>query len=237
MSSSMFNPLEERHLSSIDSIRHAVGIEVVDETLGEPGSSFSDLLPLSEFNEEWEQLTLDADMIDSAVRIPGLAVSWHTTAPLPDFFGEYRIPDPFEILLQAPDPAAQTVPAGFQRDFVRQLRYIDSSYRSGVGSMTYLRMAPGTSPLEVWHFDLARIGGDPYPNGYVRLDLTFQQYMEALLITKGTRGWQYLFADVSFRDRALGNIGDSVRNMLEVFPGLFPEHEYTPLRQRWEERL
>ncbi|MGW8952494.1 hypothetical protein [Streptomyces sp. NPDC055709] len=234
---STLNRLEEQHLASLDSIRRAAGIEVVDESLGEPGSSFSELLPLSEFNADWAHLILDKDMLDGAIRIPGLAVNWVTADPLPEFFGEYRIPDPFEILMQAPDPAADTIPDGFQREFVQQLRYIDSAYRSGVGSMTYLRMAPDVSPLEVWHFDLARTGQAPYPSGYVRLDLTFQQYMETLLVTKGTRGWQYLFADVSFRDRALGDIGDHVKKMLDVFPGLFPGHDYSPLAQRLEARL
>nr|WTB34347.1 hypothetical protein OG781_36935 [Streptomyces sp. NBC_00830] len=233
----MLNHLEAQHMSSLDSIGQVKGIKVVDEVRGEPGSSFADLLPLSELNEDLAGVSLDEDMLDGALRIPGLAVNWHTLEPLPDFFGEYRIPDPFEILMQQPDPAAETVPAGFKRDFVSRLRYIDGSYRSGMGSMTYLRMEPGISPLEVWHFDLARIGGDPYPIGYVKLDLTYRQYMDALLLTKGTRGWQYLFADVSFRDQALGDIGNSVRNMLDIFPELFPEHDYTSLRRRLEERL
>ncbi|QXE38326.1 hypothetical protein KQY30_32920 [Streptomyces sp. GMY02] len=233
----MLNHLESKHMSSLNRIRQASGIEIVDEVQGEPGSSFSDLLPLNEFNEGWTDVTLDEQMLNEAIRIPGLAINWHTNEPLPDFFGEYRIPDPFEILMQPPDPAADSIPAGFKREFVRQLRYIDSAYRSGVGSMTYLRMKPRTSPLEIWHYDLARIGGGPYPIGYIKLDLTYHQYLETLVLTKGTRGWQYLFADVSFRDLALGDIGDSVKKMTDVFPRLFPEHDYTSLQRRLEERL
>ncbi|MGY1455161.1 hypothetical protein [Streptomyces sp. SS8] len=231
------NHLESLHFSSIQDLRRAGGIKIDDESWNDPAESFSDLQPLSGFGEEWVGIHLDEDMLDDCLRVPGLAVHWHTRDPLPRFFGEYRVPDPLEILTQGPDPAVETVPPGFKRDFVSQLRYIDSAYYSGSGSMTYLRLLPNSSPLEIWHYELARIGGEPNPIGYVQLDLTYRQYIENLLITKGTRGWQYLFADISFQNSSVAGLGDHVKRMLEAFPSLFPEHDYSPLRERLEARL
>jgi hypothetical protein len=48
-----------------------------------------------------------------------------------------------------------------------------------------MRMSPNTSPLEIWHHDLIMVGGDPYPYGFVKLDLTYRKYIETLVVTKG----------------------------------------------------
>ena len=114
--------------------------------------------------------------------------------------------------------------------------YIDNAYESSRGFMTFLRMVPGTSPLEVWFSDLAGTGADPYPPGYVKLDLTFTQYVETLLLTKGLHGWQYLFADVSLTDPALQHVAEGLRNGVNALPDIFPGLDYTPLIQRLKTR-
>ncbi|MEU9117373.1 hypothetical protein AB0D04_37955 [Streptomyces sp. NPDC048483] len=97
-------------------------------------------------------------------------------------------------------------------------------------------MAPGSSPLEIWHHDLVMTGGDPYPYGFVRLDLTYRQYLETVLTTKGARGWQYLFADVSFTNGPVEHFRENAHRMLDTFPEIFPGHDYTDLRKRWDDR-
>lgn len=233
----MLNDIERAHFASLDSLVQQPLVEVIDERRGEVGESFSELLPLSDFNQDWEAVILDAEILGETLRLDEVAVHWCTREPLPDFFGEYRLPSPYEVLVQDVEPLTKGLSEAIQRDFVRQLRYIDHSYHSGSGSTTYIRMMPSTSPLEVWQHDLAMTGGFPYPYGYVKLDLTYRRYIETLLATKGTWGWQYLFADVRFRGSLLEDAGSNVKHMLDAFPDIFPEFDYAELQQRLEARL
>ncbi|RJO78426.1 hypothetical protein D5S18_05940 [Nocardia panacis] len=92
-----------------------------------------------------------------------------------------------------------------------------------------MRIQRGVSPLEIWFHDRS--------DGPVRLDLDYCGYLEALVRTKGCFGWQYLFADVSLADHEHHHSLDNMRRMLEVFPKLFPEHDYTDLAERLNQRL
>ncbi|MFJ2202817.1 hypothetical protein ACIQPP_49155 [Streptomyces violaceusniger] len=93
------------------------------------------------------------------------------------------------------------------------------------------------SPLEIWYCDIADIGGDPYPPGYIKLDLSYSQYLEAPLLAKGVFGWQYLYAKMSLRDTSWSNVRNRLKVMVDVFPELFPQYDYTELRERFEARL
>ncbi|MEV0701148.1 hypothetical protein AB0I53_25015 [Saccharopolyspora sp. NPDC050389] len=78
---------------------------------------------------------------------------------------------------------------------------------------------------------------DTTTEGHHRLDLDYAGYLEALRITKGTFGWQFLFADVSLSDDEFDVTCQFMEIMLDVFPKLFPEHDYEPLRARLAERV
>jgi hypothetical protein len=222
-------------MASLADLRGAESITLLDERCGDLGPGFVDTEPLDMFEDGWSDLRLDPEMLNESLRFE-IAAHWESVRPLPEFSGEFRIPSPMEIVSQGPMPSVDMLSTGFQRDFVSQMRYFDNAYESSRGFMTFLRMVPGSSPLEVWFSDLVGTGADPYPPGYVRLDLTFTEYVETLLLTKGLYGWQYLFADVSFRDPALEHLADGLRDGLNAFPDLFPGPDYTPLLDRLEAR-
>ncbi len=69
------------------------------------------------------------------------------------------------------------------------------------------------------------------------MDITYCQYLDALLLTKGTYGWQYLYTDISLRRGDFDETVRYLRGMLEVFPEIFPQHDYRELRERLEARL
>ncbi|MGG7571913.1 hypothetical protein [Streptomyces sirii] len=231
------NDLEKRHKNSIEQLRETGNIEVVSHQLDVISSAFNEIPPPEVFEDHWSDLKLDDSMLRECLRFNEIAVHWESASPLPEFSGEYRIPSPQRIMGQRTDPAAESMSEPFQREFITQLRFFDHAYASSAGFMTFLRMVPGISPLEVWFHDLAGIGRPPYPASYIQLDLTYHAYVEALLLTKGLHGWQYLFADISFRDAALSHVSDGVRNALDVFPELFPDQDFTDLIQRLEARL
>ncbi|WP_190822746.1 hypothetical protein [Saccharopolyspora pogona] len=87
------------------------------------------------------------------------------------------------------------------------------------------------------HADTELHPSHPYPGTFVKLDLTYGEYMDALLATKGTRGWEFLFASIELGKPDFRDIVANLRNMLEVFPRLFPTYDYTPFRDRLAARL
>ncbi|MER6012901.1 hypothetical protein [Streptomyces bluensis] len=238
MTDERLNQLEKRHMASLADLRGAGSITLLDVRHGDVGPEFLEIEPLELFDPEWKNVQLDADMLGDSLRFE-VAAHWESGPSLPSFSGEYRVPSPMEILTQGRMPSLDLLKTDFQREFISQLRYFDNAYESSRGFMTFLRMNPGSSPLEVWFSDLAGTGKDPHPPGYVKLDLTFTEYVETLLLTKGLHGWQYLFADVSFTDPALEHLHlvEGLRNGLDAFADLFPGQDYAPLTSRLEARL
>lgn len=223
-------------MASLADLRGAESIALLDVRHGDIGPEFVEIEPLAMFDAEWAELRLDADMLGDSLRFE-VAAHWESREPLPPFAGEYRLASPMEILSQGRMPSTDLLDTDFQRVFAAQLRYFDNAYESSRGFMTFLRMDPGSSPLEVWFSDLTGTGAAPYPAGYLKLDLTFTEYVETLLLTKGLHGWQYLFADVSFTDPALEHLTAGLRNGLNAFREVFPGHDYAPLISRLEARL
>ncbi|MEV6130665.1 hypothetical protein AB0M05_28190 [Streptomyces violaceusniger] len=231
------NELEERHIASMAQLRSADSIEVIDEALGGVGLGFGDIRPLDAFNPDWGNLRLTPEMLETSLRFSEIAAHWESVSPLPELSGEYRVPAPLDILSQGPSLMADMLSDEFQQDFAAELRYIDNAYNSGRGFMTYLHMAPGSPSLDVWFQDLVSKQFPPYPPGFFKLDLTYNTYVEALVLSKGLHGWQYLFADISFTKRPFKKYGESLRNGFDVFAQLFPDLDYSPLIERLEARL
>lgn len=100
-----------------------------------------------------------------------------------------------------------------------------------------MRIRQDDAPLEIWYSALADIGDEPYPPGYIKMEITYCEYLDALLLTKGTYGWQYLYADISLRRSDFQEVFGYLRDMLELFPVEFQQYDYAPLRQRLEARL
>ncbi|MPY54466.1 hypothetical protein [Streptomyces acidicola] len=223
-------------MASLAALRGAESITLLDVRHGDTGPAFADIEPLEMFDPEWKELRLDAGMLGDSLRLE-VAAHWESGPSLPPFSGEYRVPSPMEILTQGRMPSLELLETDFQKAFVSTLRYFDNAYESSRGFMTFLRTDPGSSPLEVWFSDLAGTGTAPHPPGYVKLDLTFTEYVETLLLTKGLHGWQYLFADVSFTDPALEHLVEGLRNGLDTFASVFPGQDYAPLTSRLEDRL
>ncbi|MFI0465957.1 hypothetical protein ACH347_17935 [Saccharopolyspora sp. 5N102] len=89
-----------------------------------------------------------------------------------------------------------------------------------------IRVEPNRAPQEIWVWD-ARIGA-------LQMDLG---YLEALALTKGTFGWQYLFTDASLASDDFHHTARYLKSMLRVFPEIFPHHDYAGLQERLAARL
>ncbi|AQW47665.1 hypothetical protein ACIQPP_37565 [Streptomyces violaceusniger] len=231
------NELESSYRDLIGQLTRNEKLNAANVTYGEPSLSFRNLQDLSHFNSDWGEVELDGRMIDEALSLTSVSAYWESSDPLPGICGEFYMPSPVEILGMGPDPAAEMMEDSFHREFVSQLRPFDMAQVSTPRYMSSIRMTPGRESLEVWFHDLTIMETPPYPVAYTKLDLAFVEYQEAVLLTKGLRGWQYLFADVSLADPGLSDIGESLEQGFEVLRAIFPDDDFSPLIERLEARL
>lgn len=179
---------------------------------------------------ELENVTVDPAIAEQAPRFRRIAAHWRGTESANDLTGEFRIPQFYRAIFEpAPSLAWEGSPPD-ERELLAQFRQIDGHPRSGTGQFALVRLQPDITPLEIWVWD-------PRLGGALQMDLDYLGYLEALAVTKGTYGWQYLFTDASFLNDDFNHVAESVKSMLRRFPELFPQHDYTQLRERLEERL
>lgn len=112
-----------------------------------------------------------------------------------------------------------------------ELRWIDDTPMTGSGRGALLRATPGATDPEVWFFDMRA------DTKTVKMELDYPGYLEAVLVTKGVIGWQYLYCDPADCGLRFSSCADGLEGMIEYFPRLFPEHDYTDLSKRLAERL
>ncbi|MEU0250214.1 hypothetical protein ABZ192_39110 [Streptomyces sp. NPDC006235] len=249
-----FTANEERHLASLRELANCPYMDVEYEDVGQLTPSLGELPPLTEFNEKWKGVQLDDDIVSHSLRFTEFGACWSTLSEdeyddagddegggglagveLSEIHGEFFLRSIHDILSQ-PEGPADPVESEFQRTFLSELRVMDQTPRSGAGMLTYLRLKPGSSPLEIWYSDIAAIGASPYPLGFIKMDITYSEYLDALLLTKGTYGWQYLYTDISLAD-GFSETVEYLEGMLSLFPRIFPNYDYSDLRTRLEARL
>ncbi|MFE5818787.1 hypothetical protein ACFQ6S_35920 [Streptomyces sp. NPDC056479] len=101
----------------------------------------------------------------------------------------------------------------------------------GSGRLTALRVHMDMSPCrEIWFYDMNQ-------QRLALLDLDYSSYVDNLLITKGIPGWQYLYSDTRLDDEEFRQLARQLKISLDALEEVFPDHDYTDLRARLEERL
>ncbi|MET7712169.1 hypothetical protein [Streptomyces sp. NPDC005407] len=233
----ILTPNEQRHAASLEEIRTSPFLEAQCGSSEELAEPVEDLLPLYEHNPDWEGVEFDERLLNCSLRFTDLGGRWETSGDLPEIYGEFNLLHFYDVFDQPEGPSRGQETTDFQQEFLSQLRFFDHTPRSGAGMMTYIRMQPNVAPLEIWYQDIADIGSDPYPTNFIKMDITYCEYLEALILTKGTYGWQYLYTDVSLRGGEFHSKASYLEHMLDVFPRIFPSYDYSSLLVRLEERL
>lgn len=230
---------EKRHAESLKEIRQNPFFDAECGSSEYVGKRPSELLPLSRRNSRWNGVVFDENLLECALSFTDMSARWEATGRGGSvrIRGEFNLIHLEDVLGQPEGPAAFPGATDFQKRFLSELRVIDHTPRSGAGMLTYIRLQPDKSPLELWYSDIADIGEDPYPSGFVKMDITYCQYLDSLVVTKGTYGWQYLYTDVSLRRGGFRETVAYLQGMLQVFPELFPRYDYAPFRARLEARL
>jgi hypothetical protein len=178
---------------------------------------------------EHHDLALSEKVREYYFRYKEIAASWRSLDEDSEMVGEFRLSHVMRAVTQNHMDDVWEGDDDEERALYGELRVFDDTPRTGTGRMAALRATPGATDPEIWFYDLR--------DGALRMDLDYPGYLETLLITKGVIGWQYLYC--APEDCGMGFIPlvGGLKEMLEVFPRLFPDHDYTDLRARLEERL
>ncbi|WP_405612372.1 hypothetical protein [Streptomyces sp. NBC_01508] len=129
---------------------------------------------------------------EGAPRFRKIASHWRDFAAHGELTGEFGVPNFCRTIFEPALPLTWEGSPEEERQLFAEFREIDSHPVSGTGLFSVVRLQQVTNPLEIWLWD-ARVGA-------LQLDVDYLGYLEALSLTKGTHGWQYLFTDVSMEN-------------------------------------
>jgi len=222
-------PYERSWVSVLDELRTCAALRVsraesgpVSQVFGDAPTEFANL-------EEFEGISLDPALQRCYFRFVSMSAAWEVVESEVSIAGEFDVTHISDALSGSPPELGWPNPSPAEAELLSQLRSFDGTTMTGGGHLTALRIQPGVRNPELWF--------DTGPLGVHRMDLDYCSYLEALRMTKGTFGWQYLFTEVSLAQDDHAGTGQRLRGMIDLFPRLFPDHDYTELRARLEERL
>ncbi|MFI6768301.1 hypothetical protein [Streptomyces sp. NPDC050355] len=220
---------EHRYLGMLDDLKGAQGINVLHHKSGRVVTAYGEAPEVFDKLSRRNYVTLDTASPDHFLRFRNLACLWETTAPHPGLTGEFGLSHLYASISGGPLDIAEQFSSSDDRELASEMRLIDDHPEGGGGSFAAMRVRGNANPPEIWYFTVA--------HGFKQLDIDYNKYLDTLLITKGTYGWQYLFADISLRDEEFLHARKRLTTMLIVLPDLFPDHDYQHLRELLEQRL
>ncbi|MEV0369964.1 hypothetical protein AB0I10_09090 [Streptomyces sp. NPDC050636] len=220
---------ELRYLAMLDELKKAPEVTVYEEERGPLETLVGDASTAFKKIAEWEGISLDPALQRCFIRFEGLSSHWGIELAGMHLRGEFSIRHIAAAMLSVGvDLATEDTPEEDRLAF-SELRVFDEHLQGGGGSLAGLRIQPGMTSPEVWYYEGT--------HSIFKLDLDYAEYLDTLLVTKGTYGWQYLFAADSTQDNDFQDAAENMQNMLSVFPNIFPEHDYEPLQERLTQRL
>ncbi|MFD5846652.1 hypothetical protein [Streptomyces chartreusis] len=219
-------PFEQRCASTFEEIQNSPELTVWEARFGEIPKHLDDPGFVFESLAEDYDLPFGPAVQRYFFRFNRIVAYWQSTEPDSELVGEFQLTHLYSTRLMS-----HTWEGADEREraLYRELRIFDDTPQTGSGRLAALRARSGTTDPEIWFFDTRQ--------GAMEMDLDYATYLDTLLITKGTVGWQYLFIDASVGDPGFTPVAQGVKEMLDTFPRLFPQHDYTDLQTRLRERM
>ncbi|WP_159054608.1 hypothetical protein [Streptomyces dysideae] len=222
-------PFEERCARVLQEIRETAEFDVHRAQLDEIVYLFDVRETVFEELAEEDGLPLSRRVQEYFFRYGAVEAAWRSRRPDTALVGEFKLHHIMSAVANKRMTKFWKGENEAERALYNDLRIIDDTPQTGSGRMALLRAAPGVTDPEVWFFDMRQ--------GAMRMELDYPGYLEALLVTKGVIGWQYLYCEPELCGEGFIPLEDGLSEMLDVLPRLFPDHDYTDLRVRLEERL
>ncbi|MCQ8192348.1 hypothetical protein [Streptomyces rugosispiralis] len=192
--------------------------------------------PLSDTNPEWAGVVLSAELKECALRFASLSCDWSFASAERELYGEFFLRHVYLALIEDP-PLPNDLAPESERALLANLRMIDSAPRRATGEAAFIRIEPHKENLEIWYQDRCLFDEEHNTQGFLKMELSYCEYLNTLRLTKGAFGWQMLFVESSMRGNEFRAHVENLKNMLDVFPSSFPEYDYAPLVSRLEARL
>ncbi|MGI5373569.1 hypothetical protein ACQEV2_04780 [Streptomyces sp. CA-251387] len=228
---------EQSHVDSLNAILECDELEVEFSKNGPVLDRLDENPTAIEFFDEFDNVALGSYLRECNIWFTELSCRWRAKTGSPELGGEFRLRDLYDSILLPPPQFTLETAGASDLAIYEQLRVVDFPQHAGTGHFAAIRIQQHVDPLEMWYYDMRLSTAPGIDSDLVKLDLTYCQYLEALLLTKGVFGWQYLFADITLRGIVFRDTVERLKRMLEVFPELFPDHDYGDLAARLEARL
>ncbi|MDI3403661.1 hypothetical protein [Streptomyces cavernicola] len=222
-------PFEAHCAKALQEIREAAEIDVHRAQRGEVPYALDDAQSVFESLAKNKDLPLSRRFQEYFFRYGQVEAAWRSRRADSKLVGEFRLIHIMAALVNKRMDKTWKGEDDWERALYSELRYFDDTPQTGSGRMALLRATPGATDPEVWFFDMRQ--------GAMPMDLDYPGYLEALLVTKGVIGWQYLYCRPDHCGLGFVPLVEGLKEMLEVFPRLFPDHDYTDLQSRLQERL
>ncbi|MFD9499203.1 hypothetical protein [Streptomyces sp. NPDC060035] len=224
-----FTEYEQRHLDSLDQLENSPGVQVFhsnsgpfEESVGDAPATFAKIFT-------WEGVHLDPELQRCFLRFDKIEVHWAIQNPDFHMFGRFSLHHLAAAILTTGAEVEDEYLTEEELRIASELRIFDNPDSSDDGEFAALRIPFGVTSPEVWYHNPSF--------GLFEMDLDYCGYLDALLVTKGVYGWQFLFADVNLREPLFTGVVQSLKRAFKVFPRVFPDHDYGPLEKRMTERF
>ncbi|MFE7070740.1 hypothetical protein ACFU96_11705 [Streptomyces sp. NPDC057620] len=222
-------PYEQRFSAVFQELKGAEGLHVGKADFGRLSKLMQDPGPVFDTLAENHDLPLGEEFQKCYFRYKEIWASWRPRDENSEIVGEFRLCHVMRAVTQNHMDDVWDGDDASQRALYGELRVFDDTPRTGTGRMAALRAVPGATDPEIYFYDLR--------DGVMRMDLDYAGYLDTLLLTKGVIGWQYLYCRPELCGMGFVPLVKGLQEMLETFPVLFPDHDYTDLRSRLQERL
>ncbi|MFE4373864.1 hypothetical protein ACFRMN_37655 [Streptomyces sp. NPDC056835] len=228
---------EQNHVESFNEVIASKHVEIDFSEFGILKEPLTENPRSITFFPEFDQVALGHQLRECNLRIAELSCRWRTVEKNPEIGGEFRLRDLYDSILRRAPQFPSEAAKGAEIEIFPQLRVIDFPQHAGTGNFTAIRIQEHVEPLEMWYYD-ARLSTAPgRTSGLIQMETSYCDYLAELLLTKGTFGWQYLFADISLRGIFFQETVEGLRRMISLFPEIFPGRDYSSLAARLEARL
>ncbi|MGW1375382.1 hypothetical protein ACWD6P_14050 [Streptomyces sp. NPDC002446] len=223
------HPFEERSARALQEISDCSALSVSAAQFGKISRSREESDRVFDNLAELDDMPLSSGVRDHYFRFNEIEAYWRSPDRDLELVGEIHLTHLSRSIVENRLHLIWAGESDRERELHKELRFFDDTPRTGSGHMTLLRAEPGTTDPEIWFFDMRQ--------GAMPMDLDYGSYLDTLLITKGTIGWQYLYCETGPGDPGFAPVSRGLSHMLETFPRLFPDYDYSELQARLRERI
>ncbi|KJS61922.1 hypothetical protein [Streptomyces rubellomurinus] len=212
----------------VTALKQSDAIDVRRERKGAVSDVVEDSTAGFSLLQELFGVTLEPGLKDHHVRYYELGLQWYAAGASAHAGGEFVLRELVDAIMSGP-PDAGSVRDDEEIELFKELRVIDYLPDSGETAFAAVRLVGGAIAPRTWVFW--------FPHGAFELELDYPGYLEALLLTRGLYGWQFLYADVRLAEPEYAPLVDLIRTGLDFLTEALPDPRYAELETRLAERL